>query len=345
VLIQKEALKLSEVLYYLQRFGDLNPKIIGAISRIKDAEKLIQWLRDRYHYRLFPFARYEILGLKKYYVTIYFNYYDVSIDDLYDLFDWTTIFIMRDLMNPLIINVSLLYTSRDFEDVLDYLQDEGIIYHYDVHKVEEEKFYPIDYSVFDFERGEFQDFLPFSRESFELPDLTEGFSPDDLDVKIIGKKQARTDLSLKDLSKALGLSFKDVLYHTQAHVVGKGLIKGYNIYLFRPNFRLEVLFSEKEVLDELTKIPSTYFVYKLDNKSYVAHISDVSSRLIPYLKFISSLKKKDTVEVYIHPTDESHLLTASIPYEHFEKGRWNFNKEVMKLRAEKLVKKLEENST
>jgi len=65
VLIQKEALKLSEVLYYLQRFGNLNPKIIGAISRIKDAEKLIQWLRDRYHYRLSPFARYESLGLKK----------------------------------------------------------------------------------------------------------------------------------------------------------------------------------------------------------------------------------------------------------------------------------------
>ncbi|WP_240872251.1 AsnC family protein [Acidianus infernus] len=277
-------------------------------------------------------------------MTIYFNYYDVSIDDLYNLFDWTTVFILRDLMNPLIINISILYTSRDFENVLDYLQDEGIIYHYDIHKVEEEKFYPIDYSVFDFERGEFQDFLPFSREPFELPDLTEGFIPDDLDVKIIGKKQERTDLSLKDLSNALGISFKDVLYHTQAHVIGKGLIKGYNVYLYRPDFRLEVIFNEKEVLDELTKIPNMYFVYKLDDKSYVAHISDISSRLIPYLKFISSLKKKDTIEVYIHPTDENHLLISSIPYEHFEKGRWNFNTEVMKLRAEKLVKKLEENS-
>lgn len=83
-----------------------------------------------------------------------------------------------------------------------------------------------------------------------------------------------------------------------------------------------------------------YHVYKLDDKSYVAHILDSSSTLLSYLKFISSLKEKDTIETYLHPYDQQYMITASIPYEHFEKGRWNFNTEVMMLRAEKLVKLL-----
>jgi DNA-binding Lrp family transcriptional regulator len=83
-------------------------------------------------------------------------------------------------------------------------------------------------------------FYEVPREPFELPDLTEGFSPDDLDVKILRKKQEKSVSSLKDLSSLLGVSFKDVLYYTQAHVIGKGLIKGYNVYLYKPDFRLEV---------------------------------------------------------------------------------------------------------
>jgi hypothetical protein len=35
-------------------------------------------------------------------------------------------------------------------------------------------------------------FYEVPREPFELPDLTEGFSPDDLDVKILGKKQEKS---------------------------------------------------------------------------------------------------------------------------------------------------------
>jgi DNA-binding Lrp family transcriptional regulator len=341
VLIEKEYLKLSEILYYLQRFGDLNPEIISAISRIRDAENFIQWLRENYHYRLYPIPRYEALGLKKYYVTIYSNYYRLHLLDFYDAFDGNTTLIFRDVNNPLVINAVIYYNSTNFDKVLDYLQDEGIIFHYDIHKIEKEEFYPIDYSTFNFNKGVFEGLLSSPREPFELPDLTEGFSPDDLDVKILGKKQARADISLKDLSSLLGVSFKDVLYHTQAHVIGKGLIKGYNVYLYKPDFRLEVNFKEEEVLEELSKIPSMYYVYKLDDKSYVAHILDSSFTLLSYLKFISSLKEKDTIETYLHPTDNDYAIIASIPYEHFEEGRWNFNTEVMMLRAEKLVKKIE----
>ncbi|MDT7902411.1 MAG: AsnC family protein [Acidianus sp.] len=342
MLIEKEHLKLSEVLYYLQRFGDLNPRVIGAISRIKDADKLIQWLRENFQYRLYPIPRYEALGLKKYYVTIYSNYADISLYNIYELFDGMTSFILRDVINPLVLNLSIYYNSTDFDRVLDYLQDEGIIYHYDLHKVEEEKFYPIEYSNFNFERREFTGLLTSPREPFELPDLTEGFFPDEVDMKIIGKKQEKTVSSLKDISTMLGISFKDALYHTQAHVIGKGLIKGYSVYLYKPDFRLEISFSEKETLEELSRIPSMYLAYKLDDKTYYAHVFDNSSRLLDYLDFISSLKSKDTIEVYIHPFNEKYLFTASIPYEHFENGRWNFNTEVMMFRVEKLVKKIEE---
>ncbi|BDC17448.1 AsnC family protein [Acidianus sp. HS-5] len=343
MLIEKEKLILSELLYYLQRFGDLNPKVIGAISRIKDADKVIDWLRKNFEYRLAPFPRWEALGLRKYYVTIYSNYSNISLYDLYDLFDGTPTFILRDVLNPLVINLLIYYNSSKFDEVLDYLQGEGIIYHYDIHEVKEEKFYPIDYSNFDFEKREFTGLLSSPKESFELPDLTEGFTPDDIDVKIIGKKQAKSVSSLKEISTLLGISFKDVLYHTQAHVIGKGLIVGYSIYLFKPDFRLEISFGEKETLEELSRIPSMYLSYKLDDGIYYAHVFDNSSRLLDYLDFISSLKSRDTIEVYIHPFNSKYMLTASIPYEHFQNGRWNFNTQVMMLRAEKFAKSIEKN--
>ncbi|BDC17702.1 AsnC family protein [Acidianus sp. HS-5] len=343
MLVEKEKLILSEVLYYLQRFGDLNPRIIGAISRIKDADKFIQWLRQNFQYNLYPFSRWQALGLKKYYVTIYSNYSNISLDDFYDLFDGTPTFILRDVLNPLVINLSLYYNSSKFDEVLDYLQGEGIIYHYDIHEVKEEKFYPIDYSNFDFEKREFTGILSSPREPFELPDLTEGFTPDDVDVKIIGKKQEIAYSSLKEVSTMLGLSFKDVLYHTQAHVISKGLIVGYAARLFKPDFRLEVSFGEKDTLEELSRIPSMHLSYKLDDGTYYVHIVDNSSKLLDYLDFISTLKSRDTIEAYIHPVNDKFMLIASIPYEHFQNERWDFNNQVMMLRAEKFAKKLEEN--
>ncbi|BDC18774.1 AsnC family protein [Acidianus sp. HS-5] len=344
MLIEKEKLILSEVLYYLQRFGDLNPKVIGAISRIKDVDKYILWLRQNFQYNLYPFSRWQTLGLKKYYVTIYSNYPNISLDDLYELFDGTPTFILRDVLNPLVINLSVYYNSSKFDEVLDYLQGEGIIYHYDIHEVKEEKFYPIDYSNFDFEKREFTGILSSPKEPFELPNLTEGFSPDDIDVKIIGKKQAKAYSSLKEISTMLGISFKDVLYHTQAHVIGKGLIVGYAARLFKPDFRLEVSFGEEDTLEELSRIPSMHFAHKLDDETYYVHVVDNSSRLLDYLDFISTLKSKDTIEVYIHPINKRYVFTASIPYEHFQNGRWNFNTQVMMLRAEKFAKKLEKSS-
>lgn len=41
--------------------------------------------------------------------------------------------------------------------------------------------------------------------------------------------------------------------------------------------------------------------------------------------------------VNIHPADKDHIYTASIPYEHYENGKWEFNPEVMIMRAEKIA--------
>ncbi|MFP3202395.1 MAG: hypothetical protein RXR43_09165 [Sulfolobus sp.] len=107
-------------------------------------------LRENYHYRLYPIPRYEALGLKKYYVTIYSNYYRLHLLDLYDAFDGNTTLIFRDVNNPLVINAVIYYNSMNFDKVSDYLLDEEIIFHYDIHKIEKEEFYPIDYSIFNF---------------------------------------------------------------------------------------------------------------------------------------------------------------------------------------------------
>ncbi|AWR96749.2 hypothetical protein DFR86_03715 [Acidianus sulfidivorans JP7] len=62
---------MSRLLYYIQRLGDLNPKILGVIAGIKDAEELISLLKAKYEYRTYPLFSEKPLGLDKYIFTIY----------------------------------------------------------------------------------------------------------------------------------------------------------------------------------------------------------------------------------------------------------------------------------
>ncbi|ARM76946.1 AsnC family protein [Acidianus manzaensis] len=331
--------KLSTLLYYIQRFGDLNPKILGLLSGIKDAEELISYLRNNYEYRTFPFFNEKALGLDKYIFTIY-SRRKFDLLKLYEMFDGMIGFALRDVFNPSSINLMIYSNSLSFFKIFDYLLDNDFIYHYEyLGKVKSRLIYPLDYSMFNFETKEFEGISPREREPFQNVDLTDDFKPDYYDVRIIGMKQERTDVGLKELSSLLGISFRDLLYHYQKHVAGKGLIPSYITYFTRFTFRLQVIFNKEETLRYLTRIPTLYYVHVLDNY-YVAHILGWKGQLLKYVEFIKEAEYEFNDKVYlsVHPYTSKYLLTASIPYEHFtEDGKWDFNVERMISKAEKVI--------
>ncbi len=324
----------TKLLYYLQRFGDLNPLVIGAISGIKDPVKLISELKSRFTFRAYPFVREELLGLKKYAVTLYFRKH-VTLENINHIFDGTLSYALRDLLNPNIVNLSVYYNNSSFIKILDILLDKDIIYYYDVKEIKNTMIYPFDYSHFNYGKGEFEGISERGRFPFELPDLSDDFKPDYHDIVILGKKQARADFSLKDISRVLNLPFKEVLKHYQEHVIGKGLISAYVVALTKSDYRLIVKFNEEETLHYLSRIPEFYSAYKLDDGSYIGHIRGRNSTLIKYLEFISQAKREDDIRVNIHPIEKDYVFTASIPYEHYN-GRWEFNTELMIMRAEEM---------
>ncbi|ARM76976.1 AsnC family protein [Acidianus manzaensis] len=334
--------KLSTLLYYIQRFGDLNPKILGLLSGIKDAEELISYLRNNYEYRTFPFFNEKALGLDKYIFTIY-SRRKFDLLKLYEMFDGMIGFALRDVFNPSSINLMIYSNSLSFFKIFDYLLDNDFIYHYEyLGKVKSRLIYPLDYSMFNFETKEFEGISPREREPFQNVDLTDDFKPDYYDVRIIGKKQERTYSNLKDLSSLLGFSFKDVLYHYQKHIAGKGLISSYTTFVVRPHYRLQVIFSKENTLRYLTRIPTLYYVHILDNY-YVAHILGWNSQLFKYVDFIKDAEYEfnDKISITVHPANDKYRIAASIPYEHFtEDGKWDFNVERMILKAERVIESI-----
>lgn len=339
--------ELAKLLYYLQRFGDLNPKILGAIARIKNAEELVSFLKKNFEYNLYPYVYEDALGLRKYFFVIYTRK-RTSLVDIYNIFDGIIGYALRDLFRQEKIYL-LVYFNRNLVNLVrffDYLLDNKLIYHYEYLGVAKRSLpYPLDYFKFNFEKKEFEG-IGRIRLPFENPPLYDDFSPDYYDVVILGKKQEIAYMNLKEISEALKIPFRDVLYHYQKHIVGKGLVIAYNVQLNTFHYRLQVIFEKEETAEYLTKIPSLFLIYRLQDDNhkeiYIAHIWGNYSQLVDYVGFIKEAKYlfNDNVEVTIHPytKDMRYYLGASIPYEHFTKeGRWDFNVERMILKAEKFL--------
>lgn len=331
--------EIVKILHYIQRFGELTPKLIGALSGVKNAEEIISFLKKNYEFRSFPYVYEEALRLSKHIFVVYTKKW-IDLPNFYNFFDGLVGYALRDLLHPEKIYLMIYFNGNtNFIRVFDYLLDNELIYHYEyLGRVKENHPYSLDYSRFNFEKKEFEG-IGRERLPFENPPLYDDFDPDYYDVIILGKKQEKADMNLKEISETLNIPFKDVLYHYQKHIVGKGLIAGYLVYFAKLKYRLHVIFEKKETLDYLSKIPTFYYVYKLDNEAYIGHVLGFSlNELLDYTDFIKRAKYlfNDNVEVSIHPYNFRHMFTASIPYEHFTKeGKWDFNVERMIMKVEK----------
>ncbi|MCG3109102.1 hypothetical protein L3N51_01392 [Metallosphaera sp. J1] len=341
---------ISKVLMYIQRFGDLNPKIIGALARMKNAESVIKLIKEEFSLHTSYLVRYKSIGLKAILALVNSDP-RIELTDIYEMLDGFTTFVGRDQIYNEKLIINLVFPQKFENEIINILTELEEHNMFEIEKLldfEDSIQFAYDFSTYDFKLRRYKDqFLVEPREPVYFPDLSDGFEPDWVDLQIIGKKQARNYLTLKQIANLINVKYKTVLKHYQEHVIGKGLITAFGIRLNgRYQTRLSIIFNEnEEFLRELTRIPTLTHVHRLSGNTYfgIAFLEDPISGKI--LEYISQLKYKYHVDadIMIHPFEPrlKYLLAASIPYEHFTvDGRWTIDTQKMLDNVRKVKAKL-----
>lgn len=342
---------ISKVLNAVQYFGDLNPKLLGAIIGVKEATGIMETLRKKSTFSVTFFARETIMGLRKYFVSLKIPPTLISLVDLYEVLDGFPSFIGRDFNSPenTIMIIPFPKGKTDFIRALEELADAGLVHNLIVRKfVRQYQFYT-DFSTFDFEKNTFKEnFLVQPRSPLILPDLSDGFRPDWLDLAIMGKKQGNNKRTLKEIASLLNVPYRVALKHYQEHIIGRSLVEGYVMRWDNSDgTRLTILFKRDEnFLSELTRIPTLTHAADLDDGTSVAFIF-ADQHMIPgimdYVAYLRLKFKMDAkVMVHLFKPRFKYLLAASIPYEHYTESRtWVYDLDKMLQRARELARKLE----
>jgi DNA-binding Lrp family transcriptional regulator len=182
--------------------------------------------------------------------------------------------------------------------------------------------------------------------------------PDDWPIKvdyedlfIIKELEKDGRATLTDISKTLGINLEKVKYHFREHVSKRGLIEGYQVEIFRfPSLVSEALFFKFEFdsYEKMVKFalsmhdkPFPTFLGKvLGENALVTHIYLPRLEFRSFITALSTLIKRGLMKRYHYVMqDMFQQWRETIPYEHFEDGRWNYNNREQQNELKKLLEK------
>lgn len=327
--------RLQEVLQYIQRFGEHNISLLKQLTGIENDEEIIKGL----NMLIIPSPRLSRLGLSLFHTIVKLPRRSfLKPADFYYLLDGFITAALRDSLssNTILLDVVFPYNMWFFIQVLERLREEGLVEDYMVFREYKKEVFPIDFSTFDFDSLRFLDnfILDSPRFSFQLPDLADDFKPDWYDIVILGKRQDNPLRSWDEIGKDIGLTRSDVLFHYFDHVVGRGLIDAFYVYVGRVDFRISLLIHEvnDDVVRELTRIPTLLRILYLHNDKMYFCIIGQNHMFVKITDFINTLSRKYhfNYDLYLHPVTPSkdYIRSYSIPYEHFSKeGKWIISEE------------------
>jgi len=174
---------------------------------------------------------------------------------------------------------------------------------------------------------------------------------DNEDLLIIKELEMDGRKTLTDISKKLGISFEKLKYHFREHVSKRGLIEGYEVDIARfPLLFSNYLFFrfEFDTYDKFVR-----FTTSLHDKPFPlnlgkvlgenALISQIYLPIREFRKFIDALSELiklgllKTYHYFIQDVDKTWRET--IPYEHFEDGRWHYDSKKHQKELEKILEK------
>jgi len=157
------------------------------------------------------------------------------------------------------------------------------------------------------------------------------------DILIIKELEIDGRISLSDISKKLGISEEKLKYHFREHVSKRGLIEGYHIDIARfPIYFSDYLFFRFE-FDSYEKLVK--FTISLHDKPFPINLGKVlgentliSQMYLPkhefrrFIDVMSKLIKMGLLKRYRYfIQDLNSTQRQTIPYEHFEDGKWHYD--------------------
>jgi len=171
------------------------------------------------------------------------------------------------------------------------------------------------------------------------------------DLLIIKELEIDGRASLSAISKKLGMPIRKVKYHFREHILKRGLIEKYQVEIYRYPFPLcEILFFKFE-FDDHDKMAK--FALSLDDKPFAiflgkvlgenALVSQIYLPKVEFRKFISVLSiliKRGLLKQYHYVIQDIYQnWRETIPYEHFENGRWNYDYDKQREKLKELLEK------
>ena len=159
------------------------------------------------------------------------------------------------------------------------------------------------------------------------------------DLLIIKELEKDGRMTLTDISNTLEMPLEKVKYHFREHVMKRDLVEGYQIEIYRfPSLISEYIFFkfEFDTYDKLAR-----FALSLHDKPFPTFLGKVIGEtaliihmILPIWEFrkfigcLSTLIRKGILKRYHYVfQDMFQNWRETIPYQHFNDGTWNYDKE------------------
>jgi len=171
------------------------------------------------------------------------------------------------------------------------------------------------------------------------------------DLLIIKELEIDGRKTLTDISKKLDIPFEKVKYHFREHVSKRGLIEGYQMEIYRsPALVSENLFFKfefdshekmKKFALSLCDKPFPYYLGKvLGENALMTQIYLPKWEFRRFVAALSALIKMGLLKRYHYViTDIYQTWRETIPYQHFENGKWNYDGEKHQEELKKVLEK------
>ena len=159
------------------------------------------------------------------------------------------------------------------------------------------------------------------------------------DLLIIKELEKDAQISMTDMSRVLGIAESKIKYHFYEHISKRDVIESYQVEIWRFPFPLcEALFFKFEFHDDskmtkfalsiLDKPFATLLGKVLGESSLVSFIYLPKGEFRKFIRSLSTLIRKGLLKGYHYfIQDIFQTWRRTIPYEYFEKGRWNYDNE------------------
>jgi len=161
---------------------------------------------------------------------------------------------------------------------------------------------------------------------------------DEIDVFILKELDKDATISFKRLAERLSISPQLVRYHYYDHVMGKGLLEGFEVTAFHFGNDSESTFftfsfDERQDLarfaSSLLDKPFVTGLGKILNKNQLyGHLYFPRVEFRGFLETLSKLVRRSFLKDYQYAIqDRSSSFRETIPYQCFKKGKWIYDHE------------------